>query len=263
MGRNSTNTCNVAEDEKLAEKVRSYPCLYDKSCDGYKDGIRKGNAWKEINVALQLADASHKWDLLLSRYSRKRVKLRTASVSGAGSDDVEKAKRALEEYKFLSWLDDFIRPKSSKSNVSSTSIRNGQETLENQENDMSANTSLDSTAEPPPGTSQSTPNSKRKSKDDVFSDVSNFLKFKMNKVATVESAEDVFGKMVAAELKTFPENLRYLVKHDINQVIYNHKTRVLTPPPQPMHQSQQRNLFQEMTVTPSSDATLPQAVFNL
>ena len=39
MGK--TNQCRIQEDEILAEEVRKFPCLYDKSNSGYKDNIRE------------------------------------------------------------------------------------------------------------------------------------------------------------------------------------------------------------------------------
>lgn len=39
---------SVQENEELAEAVRKYPCLYDKSKKEYKDKIVTANAWKEV-----------------------------------------------------------------------------------------------------------------------------------------------------------------------------------------------------------------------
>ena len=39
MGR--TNSSNLKEDELLAEEVRKYPCLYEKSDKGYKERLRE------------------------------------------------------------------------------------------------------------------------------------------------------------------------------------------------------------------------------
>ena len=36
---------NIQEDEILAEEVRKYPCLYDKSDRGYKERDRVKNAF--------------------------------------------------------------------------------------------------------------------------------------------------------------------------------------------------------------------------
>ena len=38
----------VQENEELAEVIRKYPCLYDKSKKEYKDEIVTENAWKEV-----------------------------------------------------------------------------------------------------------------------------------------------------------------------------------------------------------------------
>ena len=39
---------SVQENEELAEVVRKYPCLYDKSRKEYKDKTVVENAWKEV-----------------------------------------------------------------------------------------------------------------------------------------------------------------------------------------------------------------------
>ena len=38
-----------------------------------------------------------------------------------------------------------------------------------------------------------------------------------------KTQDDMFSKMILSELKKFPENLKFCLKHDINQVIYNYK----------------------------------------
>ena len=45
-------TRDIEEDEVLAEEVRKYPCLYDKSENGYKERDRVRNAWKTVEEAL-------------------------------------------------------------------------------------------------------------------------------------------------------------------------------------------------------------------
>ena len=44
---------SVQENEELAEAVRKYPCLYDKSKKEYKDKIVTSNAWNEVANQLQ------------------------------------------------------------------------------------------------------------------------------------------------------------------------------------------------------------------
>lgn len=43
---------SLTEDEKLAEEVRKYSCLYDKADKGYKERDRVKNAWKEVELSL-------------------------------------------------------------------------------------------------------------------------------------------------------------------------------------------------------------------
>ena len=38
-----------------------------------------------------------------------------------------------------------------------------------------------------------------------------------------DDEDDLFGKLVAAELKKLPERQKYKLKHDINNLMYNYK----------------------------------------
>ena len=40
---------------------------------------------------------------------------------------------------------------------------------------------------------------------------------------TSDSADNLFGKTIAAKLKIFPEQIKCLVKHEITNLIYKHK----------------------------------------
>ena len=42
-----TDSCNIQEEEILAEKLQKYPCLIDKSDKWYKKS-QKINAWKAV-----------------------------------------------------------------------------------------------------------------------------------------------------------------------------------------------------------------------
>ena len=48
-----------------------------------------------------------------------------------------------------------------------------------------------------------------------------FMKTWMAQPTESETEDDMFGKIIASELNKFPENLKFRLKHDINQVIYN------------------------------------------
>ena len=47
--RTSMPKCDFNKDEELAEKVRKYPCLYDKTSEHYKDKRKVANAWKRVD----------------------------------------------------------------------------------------------------------------------------------------------------------------------------------------------------------------------
>ena len=50
MGRKSNSS--IQEVESLAEEIRNFACLYDKSCADYKDMHKKINAWKAVEERL-------------------------------------------------------------------------------------------------------------------------------------------------------------------------------------------------------------------
>lgn len=67
-------------------------------------------------------DAKEIFQNLRNRYSRDKKRIKSQKVSGKGSQDVEKAKQQSSElFKFLRWLDTYIKPRKSKSNVSQSS----------------------------------------------------------------------------------------------------------------------------------------------
>ena len=47
---NSTNNMVAFLDEKIAEAVRRFPVLYDKSCKDFKDNNKKKNAWEDVKT---------------------------------------------------------------------------------------------------------------------------------------------------------------------------------------------------------------------
>ena len=48
----------TAKNEELAETVRTFPCLYDKSKKEYKDKNVVQNAWKEVADQLDFIENS-------------------------------------------------------------------------------------------------------------------------------------------------------------------------------------------------------------
>ena len=79
----------------------------------------------------------------------------------------------------------------------------------------------------------------------VMTNMSKVLTKKLESDTGKPGQDDIFRKMIDGELKTFPENVKFPVKHEINDVIYNFKLRqmnvVATPfqaPPTPNNASE-------------------------
>ena len=129
---------------------------------------------------------------------------------------------------FLSWLDVFMRPKNSKSNVINslgTSLAID-EAIEHE-------SSMD--AYPPPSESGTDKDSstefsvqkkRRVNRDGVFEEISSYFKDRKERKEQSKDPDDVFGMMVAAELKSFSEERKYKIKHEINQVLCNNHVAI-------------------------------------
>ena len=59
---------------------------------------------------------------------------------------------------------------------------------------------------------------------ELTSGMSKVIHSQLNKDGSVNH-DDIFGQMVAAELKTFSEHIKFRVKHEINNVIFNFKAQ--------------------------------------
>ena len=172
--------------------------------------------------------------------------MKTSSKSGVGSDQVLKAQKCLDDYKFLQWYDSYIRQKLTETNVmagSSNSIsvdpRSQLEPDCSEKRSLSAENASSSEVSPEvsimSGTEsrvQSANNQdekkkvreKRRTQDEVMNEVAAFLKFKRSKATrNSDSAEDVFGKWIAEELKLFPDQMQVEIKHEISDLIYRYR----------------------------------------
>ena len=49
---------NLKEEGRLAEEIRKFPCLYDRSNEGYKEKVRKKNAWCEVENTLDYEEGT-------------------------------------------------------------------------------------------------------------------------------------------------------------------------------------------------------------
>ena len=71
---------------------------------------------------LFIGSAAKTFETLKKKCSRKRINFQKSSRSGAGTRDIETAKKELEEFSSLRWLDSFIRPRKTKTNIPEPSV---------------------------------------------------------------------------------------------------------------------------------------------
>ena len=216
---------SLLEYEKLCIEVQKFPCIFDKSLASYKESQPKKNAWKCIDEVLgnDPGASLQAWTLLLNRYSKRKSRFKKVNVSGADLATVEKARRSLEEYKFLNWLDGFLRPKTTISNVSLMHL------VEDYEDSSCSHAVADNESLPeeqsPAADQQPRKDKKRNAEQEMCGEITTYLKEKkLRRESSNNGADEMFGKFIATEIKVFPENLKYLIKHEINQVIFKHQS---------------------------------------
>ena len=98
--------------EQLSELVKMYPCLYNKQEQDFKKEEVKQRAWKEIAQELDIENGKvveQLWNNFKKLLCKRRTKLKEVDVSGAASGPVNKARKALEELNYLSWLFPFVK----------------------------------------------------------------------------------------------------------------------------------------------------------
>ena len=118
--------------EQLSELVKMYPCLYNKQEKDFKKEEVKQRAWKEIAKELDLENGKvveQLWNNFKKLLSKRRTKLKEVDVSGAAAGPVNKARKALEELNYLSWLFPFVKVCKTKLNLSLAKER-GEETFD-------------------------------------------------------------------------------------------------------------------------------------
>lgn len=115
-------------EEVLIELVRQHKPLYDKSHKDYKDRGPGGvchNIWKSIWESIKElgyevespAKLQEGWDSLRDRYCKAKARAEKASASGAAGG--KKSKWTYWDQ--MCWLDDFLKKRSTTSNIASTS----------------------------------------------------------------------------------------------------------------------------------------------
>ena len=160
----------------------------------------------------------------------------------------------------MGWLDKFITPRKTKSNIEFvetnespvllTSIDEKSDIEEDNSNDQDDDSYCDSLFDQQTvenstieiASKKAKKSASLKNKNEEISDLvqidamkimAQLMKTLMAQPKESETEDDMFVKMIALELKKFPENLKFCLKHDINQVIYNYKLNqynTMTPP---------------------------------
>ena len=101
---------SAENEEKLAEVVRRYPVIYDKSEAGHRDNNIVSNAWKEVIALVDFVNDTKEAKILFQnirkRYCKYRLNLTKADKTGSYISQA--AMKAFQPYRYLQWLDKFI-----------------------------------------------------------------------------------------------------------------------------------------------------------
>ena len=109
----------MATYEEISVLVQQYECLYNKRNTLYKDKYVKQKAWLEISeqVGITEADAKRDFENMKKLYAKRRLHLKKVERSRAGANVVQKARAALHELSFLSWMDPHMKMKTTFTNI--------------------------------------------------------------------------------------------------------------------------------------------------
>ena len=252
---------SLLEEEKLSETVRNFPVLYDKSHTGYKERDAVKNAWTEVANSLEFIedwhDAKNSYEIFKKRYLKKRNLLRKTDKSGTSSASVEKAQRDFNPYQFFSWIDIYLRPRESKTNVidldtesicspgpgSSNFIldEDEQDSDNESENNDKKETDIEEMESKPTKRKQSKSKEKVnklrklsmvdqkqiKLMEDIEREM--LMEKELKQTAKVQDAEETYCINLACELRKFTEEEKCLIKHEINNVMFKYQMRRFNP----------------------------------
>ena len=221
-----------------------------------------------FTFCLILGEGPKRFDNLKKLYSKKKINLKKTYRIGTSAEEVADAKKKLEAYAFLAWLEPHIRLRSTKNNTlllpeESFDIK------ESDDSDIEVSGSIGETQE-----SSALFSGKRLDKEGKVSakrrknmmQVSGFIENKwrkretdlmfnheeldvLDKISRVISerkkpedssdrdkdADDVFGEMIAKELKSFPSHVKFKIKHEMNDVLYKYHLTELQRQNVPSH----------------------------
>ena len=68
----------------------------------------------------------------------------------------------------------------------------------------------------------------------MMKNMSQLLEYKLERhrehQSDIDDQDDIFGRMIASELKDFPDHIKFQVKHELNSVIYKYRMQGISSP---------------------------------
>ena len=224
--------------------------------------MKTENVWNAVEEALGLEGEGQKlFENTKKKYSKKRIQLKKAKRSGAGRDDIYTFQKSLDEYSFLAWLDPYMKMRDTKTNIIPQEIPYDDEEGYEQEHDRDGHRSKDGESEEAPEEEAPVKLRKRKyqgnreGKNEILTTfkVTGQVKWKkgspssvaaellesINKRMTERSLmaekkvgkdeDDIFGEMIAGELKCIQKKVKHRLKHQINNLIFKYQNLYAEP----------------------------------
>lgn len=207
------------------------------------------------------------------RYLKKRNALKKTNKSGTSSAVVDKAKKDIEPYKFFSWIDAYLRARSTKTNLPDADMESIASHISNDEpqDDFSepdnedADTDKDGMdgdgmriqeeSEKPAQKPSNSKKVKRRQAENktttrkypklsiveekqllLMDEIENdIVKEREQRTKKSEDAEDTFCASLASELRQFSQEERCLIKHEINNIIFRYQMSKFRPQGNPTY----------------------------
>lgn len=189
-----------------------------------------------------------------NRYARDKKKLQKASKSGTGTESVKEVENDVHYmYHFLMWLDPYVVPRQSSSNLVDITSTDEDPVESGSEHDDNSSVSESQSLSPSPvnleekhcpamkneeiiskltGYPKYTKRAKTKENPldkaelDVMKSLSDRLNGKEKKVDQRQKDEEsMFSDLIAAQLRQLPLQERTVAKMEINSIVYNHLLR--------------------------------------
>ena len=208
---------------------------------------------------LVLGDEAEKlFQKLRDRYTRAKKALQEQNKSGTSAKAVKKAREKLNSLHYMQWLDEYAKPRKSKSNLVSESDCENDNTIENKENNslqlaMSSDEN-DSDDDPvqekekdkpnPPKQLVKNPKNVKKQDKRKVSEINDTEKEEMDLLRSVVAAAqepqkeddfDLFGRYVASKMRKLSKSLTdgamETVEFNITSLLNQAKIQNVTPGP--------------------------------